>query len=780
MDAVERLGLPSVAVKRKQQKHKLRAGGKGSAPDAATAEDQSVRLSRRKRIWFRSITLLFVPVMLLVSAEALLRLVGYGDSMSFFVPGLVEGKKVWLENGRFGARFFPAELVRRPPPLVMRANKPPGVIRIFLFGESAALGDPHPAYGMGRYLEVLLGNRFPGTEFEVVCVAMTAINSHAILPIARECVRHDGDIWLLYMGNNEMVGPFGAATVFGAKAPPRVLITATLAMRSTRLGQWLTALSRRLAPSPYASWGGMEMFLENQVEPEDLSRTVVHDHFRSNIEALVRTALKARVGLVMSSVASNLKDCPPFASVHGHQVIGQLETTWQQHYAAGQQHQMNRAWGNALQSYAASEAIDSLYADLAYRQARCWLESGEIAQARQKFEHARDLDALPFRADSAINEALREVALAHADQGVRWVDAVEVLGGPERIPGEETFYEHVHLNFAGNYRMARAFGEEIHALLPETIQRGATADWAGRDFCERELGLTDWNRDAVAAELRARLSQPPFVNQAGHETRLAKLEAEQAAVRARLTREAATEAREIYQAALRKRPSDHRLYANYAEFLAAIGDVNEAVNQWRRVELLLPHHHVAPFFLGKLLSRQGAYDEAVKWLQICLDRQPGAVDAFIELGHLELRRKRPTDAIEHYRSALARQPGNGSLYLDLAEAHAAAGDRKAAMDSLRRAIALRSTLWRAHYYLGVELAQNEQIQEAEVAFGEAVRLNPTFALAHLNLGVALIRQGRIDEAVERFEATLQLDPDNAKARDYLEMLRSRKPSVMPE
>ena len=49
---------------------------------------------------------------------------------------------------------------------------------------------------------------------------MTAINSHAVLPIARECARHEGDLWIVYMGNNEMIGPFGAISVFGSQAPP--------------------------------------------------------------------------------------------------------------------------------------------------------------------------------------------------------------------------------------------------------------------------------------------------------------------------------------------------------------------------------------------------------------------------------------------------------------------------------------------------------------------------------------------------------------------------------
>jgi len=86
--------------------------------------------------------------------------------------------------------------------------------RTAVFGESAALGDPAPSYGAGRYLQAMLSEQFPDEKFEVVNVSITAINSHAILPIARECARQQGDFWIIYMGKNEMVGPFGAASVF--------------------------------------------------------------------------------------------------------------------------------------------------------------------------------------------------------------------------------------------------------------------------------------------------------------------------------------------------------------------------------------------------------------------------------------------------------------------------------------------------------------------------------------------------------------------------------------
>src|SRR5439155_21231169 len=146
--------------------------------------------------------------------------------------------------------------------------------RFFIFGESSAMAHPEPAYGESRYLEVLLREKFPSAKFETVNVAFTAINSHVILPIARECARYDGDIWIVYMGNNEMVGPFGAATVFGAQAPSLPYVRVALALQRLRTGQWLMAVGRRLsghgAKSP--GWAGMAMFLDQKIAPESPRR----------------------------------------------------------------------------------------------------------------------------------------------------------------------------------------------------------------------------------------------------------------------------------------------------------------------------------------------------------------------------------------------------------------------------------------------------------------------------------------------------------------------------
>ena len=176
-----------------------------------------------------------LPLLLLLVLELVLRLSGAGYDPHFFVRDPSAGDAVWVENAAFGRRFFPRRLARAPLAIRLNVPKPPNTVRIFVLGESAALGDPRPRYGAARYLQVLLEERFPGVRFEVINTSMTAINSHSIREIANDLVGRDGDIWIVYMGNNEMVGPYGAATVFGPRAPPLWMVRAAVTVQRLRL-----------------------------------------------------------------------------------------------------------------------------------------------------------------------------------------------------------------------------------------------------------------------------------------------------------------------------------------------------------------------------------------------------------------------------------------------------------------------------------------------------------------------------------------------------------------
>ena len=446
--------------------------------------------------------------MLFAGIELGLRLFGYGYPTSFFLKTKIGGKEYYVSNDRFGYRFFPPALARTPVPLRMAVKKPANTYRIFVFGESAAMGDPDPTFGAWRYLQVLLHERFPGTDFEVVCVAMTAINSHAILPIARECAHRDGDLWIVYMGNNEMVGPFGASTVFGSRMAGVHLIRTSLAVKSTKSGQLLNNLMRRVGRSSAPqTWSGLNMFKEHQLLYDDPNRLRAYENFKENLNDMLRAGQDAGVPIILSTVGSNLKDCAPFGSLHSAGLSDSKKGEWDGLYKEGIALESAGDVSNALKKYDQAAAIDPQYAELQFRSGRCELALTNSERALSDFELARDDDTLAFRADTRINQIIEEAAQAKANHGIYFLDADKALAqsSPAKIPDNELFYEHVHLNFDGNYLLARAFAEQTLKLLPKSILAQDKSEWASAELWRAAAGRSPGSLSYLAGKLQPRI-----------------------------------------------------------------------------------------------------------------------------------------------------------------------------------------------------------------------------------------------------------------------------------
>src|SRR6185369_1378913 len=109
-----------------------------------------------KRWAFRLILWLGSPLLCVAVLEVTLRLAGFGHPVGFLLPDRIRGQDVVVQNDRFAWRFFGRDLSRAPFPLVIPKAKPSETVRVFVFGESAAYGDPQPDFGLPRMLGVLL------------------------------------------------------------------------------------------------------------------------------------------------------------------------------------------------------------------------------------------------------------------------------------------------------------------------------------------------------------------------------------------------------------------------------------------------------------------------------------------------------------------------------------------------------------------------------------------------------------------------------------------------
>jgi tetratricopeptide (TPR) repeat protein len=758
-----------------------------------------------------------IPLFLLGGIEFILRLSGFGHPTTFFVRTRISGKDYYVPNDKFGLLYFPPALVRSPLPLRMPVEKGSNTFRIFLFGESAAQGDPDPTFGVARYAQVLLRERYPGTDFEVVCVAMTAINSHAVLQIARECAGLQGDMWLIYMGNNEIVGPFGAGTVFGAQAPPLWLVRASLAVKRTKIGQAMQVLAGRFKrdSAKEKSWGGMKMFMEHQVRFDDPARRRVYRSFEKNLEDILQAGREARVPIVLSTVASNLKDCAPFASVHDTALGPIQKTACEASLLEGISRQTNGDYVGALQSHSNAVATDQKFAEAQFRLGTCHLSMTnrfQANQARREFELARDFDALAFRADSRINQIIFDAAARNPKESVDLLDAVELFAtnSASGIAGEEAFYEHVHFHFAGNYLLARAFAEHAAKLLPASITTHGKAEWATSEVCDRRLAVTVWDRRRLWQNNMRRLFEPPFINQSDHAIRVKSYMAKLEELDNRMNTESPEQSRKIYEEAVALTPEDYYLHSNFGELLDAIGDLPAAITQQQRVRELLPSEPMPNYKIGRALVRQGKTSEAAEYFRRTLALRPEFVQALNEMGLLLANEQKVAEAEPYFERALRKDPNYSETYLNLGivaqtegkldkamaryeeaarlETEGPAGcffqgvnlaaqhRRNEAIESFKQAVRFKPGFWQASYLLGVELAGQNKVAEAQEQFQAVIRLRPDYARAHLNLGVALAKQGRFEPALDEFNVTLRLNPDNKLASQHIATIQSMKRS----
>ena len=718
------------------------------------------------------------PLLPLLLAELFLRLIGYGYSPHFFLPAKINGTNYFIENQKFSRRYFPPALARTPQPVLFAAEKPANTTRIFVLGESAAMGDPEPAFGMARILQLLLEEAFPGRRFEVINVAVTAINSHVIRQIAYDCRDKQGDFWVLYMGNNEVVGPFGAGTVFGAQAPGRAMIRASLALKATRVGQLFDAVGLRLGKSHYpTSWEGMEMFLKQQVRHDDPRMNKVYDHFAANLRDIVTTGRRSGAEVILSTVASNLKDCPPFASLHR---LGKADSgvpfdarDWENRYLAPAEAESKTNYAAVFEKFRECQKLDDDYAELHFQMGRCLVGLGKPEEAKREFERARDLDALRFRADTHINATIRAATnLVNIEEAalISLIDAVDLFNRNNAlaITGRELLWEHVHMNFDGNYLLARAFAEQIGQTLTnarrDVDNSPHATSWLTSAQCAQRLAFTDWDRLQLLEEMVRRLEQPPFTQQLDHKQQIATLK-QQRDVLAKVTtdNQALDKITATYREAIALRPSDWVLRENFAKLLQSTGDPAGAEKQWREVLALLPHSEEALYSLGNVLDAQGKSAEALEYFNKALQKRPGSFEARNGLGVALSNQGKTDDAIAQYREALRRNPRFTEARVNLGQALAQLGREDEAIAEYRLALREEPNSSAAHINLGKLFAKQKRSAEAETEYQAALRINTNDAVAHYNFANLLVSEKRT-ESTEHFETAVRINPQFSEAR----------------
>jgi tetratricopeptide (TPR) repeat protein len=615
-----------------------------------------------------------------------LRLAGYGETPRFLIPD--PDRPGYLRtNPRYVGSLVPVGVDLPPRDAWVSADKAPGTLRVVVLGESAAEGIPFPAFGLAASLRAQLRARYPGRNIEVINTGIVAINSHVVAAIARELAGYQPDLFVAYLGNNEVVGPYGPGSAFLPEVQPLWIIRASLAARSSRIGQLVAAVVGRLTGRRpvRGEWKGMAAFVDHAVAGDDPRLAGVYCNFEGNLRDIVRSARRAGARTILCTPVSNLKDCAPFLSLHrGGLSPADLER-WTAAFERGRV-----AWllGDAARARAALEEagrLDAHYADTAFMLGDLDLREGRTDAARAHFVEAEHWDGLRFRPDPAIASAIRRVAGTSGPEVVL-ADAARLLGsdpaagGP--IAGRELLFEHVHLDWPGSFQV----GLLLAQAAEKALGGAGPGPWLDERACAAALGCGPEERLPVLEAIGPILQNPPFTQQLTYpedQARFVRDFAEASHLRADRPR---LEAHRQKLAGERERDD---LNADLAELLKGVddslGNLPAALEDARRVRALRPSgvstqaaEAVELLRLRRLPEAAALLEEAAA--QACTADRAKLAPALADL-HYQTGQSRV--GLDRLRSLASEAPDPGPVRLTLAEFLERTGDRPGAEAELR-------------------------------------------------------------------------------------------------
>jgi tetratricopeptide (TPR) repeat protein len=310
---------------------------------------------------------------------------------------------------------------------------------------------------------------------------------------------------------------------------------------------------------------------------------------------------------------------------------------------------------------------------------------------------------------------------------------------PHEIAGEELFLEHVHMNFKGNYLLAKAIFEQAEKILPERIKLNKADErpFPTGEECARYLAYTDWDRYKIYSEILSDyIKQAPFTNQLYNDQRVSQMEQKLKALEDSLSPDVLKEVEGQYRWAIQQTPSDWWLHWKYGELLEDLGNYDAAAGQYRLVLDYMPYHFEAYAKLGLLFGKGGDFDEAIAHNLEAIRIYPIFAEAYVNLGFAYHLQGRLDKAVEHYSKAIRLKPDQAQAYNNL----------------------------------GTVLFQQDKLGEAVQTYRNGLILVPDNLDLHYNLGIVLEEQGQRDEALKELHTALQIDPNSIKTRKVLKFI----------
>ena len=431
----------------------------------------SCRRGRLRRVIFH-LAAVVVVISPLVLGELMLRLCVRPPSISPDDPYVsFNGLRPLFVLDSTGTNFETAEeRLTYFCPQSFAAAKGPQTFRVFCLGGSTVQGRPYSVEtSFTTWLKLNLRAALPGTDFEVVNCGGISYASYRLVPIMRELLEYEPDLFIIYTGHNEFLED---RTYQRLKRVPRALIVVHRTMLNLRsyslANEFISTRRSRRKGTPKTILPGevkAKLDLNDGLESyhrDEVWRQGTIEHFGRNLQTMVRMSRGAGVPVILVNPVSNLKDSPPFKSEFSSGLsASEIERITELSEQAGK-----LDWDDAydkIRLLKQAAEIDSRHAGLLYLIGKCYEHIGRSAEAKNWFVLAKEEDICPLRILEPMHQAILDVAKQHR---VPFVDVKALIAErtEDGVPGSEWLLDHVHPNVPGHQLIADLLYEAMENM----------------------------------------------------------------------------------------------------------------------------------------------------------------------------------------------------------------------------------------------------------------------------------------------------------------------------
>ena len=225
----------------------------------------------------------------------------------------------------------------------------------------------------------------------------------------------------------------------------------------------------------------------------------------------------------------------------------------------------------------------------------------------------------------------------------------------------------------------------------------------------------------------------------------------------------------IWQKKVDENPRDAEAHANLGVVFQKQKRYMEALNEYRKAEMLNPTNLNTKINIGTLYQEQKKYNEAVSVYDSILKIQPYNSTALTYKADCFKELKRNSDAIDLYKAALKLEPKNSSIKAKLFDLLKDTMPTDEVLAFLYKNVQDSPMNADSYYEFAYELHKANKINDAIVYYLESIKLDNSKVDAYVNLSQAYRQKKNYADAYSIIQKAKSIAPDNELVNKQLEL-----------